>query len=311
VTSRYAHHYGATGDGNGVSLRYTLPVGRVGVSPPIRSPDQPVLSRPVQDLSRLDVDRLKACETMYIIARVLGVGIPETLDRDISPALVGQIVHRILTELYRKPGLIEQKEDDLKAELARLIEKHLPEGFFHSREESLLTAILKENLNRALHSDVRRFEQGYRVCPAFMERDLEARLAGGKYRIRGRIDRVDRTPGGGFLLIDYKTGRVPNLVSHHAEGGFGEVQLGFYGLLLRHEKPDASIEGLCYFDLSQSHELVYVVQGNEVGGYLSGFEEHLLEFLDRYSENMSLALADDPNTCTTCAYHTICRVYEK
>jgi RecB family exonuclease len=309
VTSRYAHHYSVTEEGKGVSIRYTLPVGKAGVSATIPDSDQPVLSLPLQDLSRLDVDRLKACETMYFIARILGVGIPETLTRDISPTLVGQRVHRILAELYREPGLVEH-EEELTDKLARLIETHFPEGLFYSREEGLLTAILKENLVMALRSDVRRFAQGYRVCPAYMERDLEARLAGGRYRIRGRIDRVDRAPGGGYVLIDYKTGRVPNRVSHHEEGGFREVQLGFYGLLLRYEEPEASIDGLCYFDLTRSHELVKVVQANEVEGYLSRFEEHLVEFLDRYEENTILSLADDRNTCSTCAYHAICRVYE-
>jgi RecB family exonuclease len=310
VTSRYAYHFGVAEKGEGPHLRYTLPVRGTSVARPSPAPDQPVLSVPVRDVSRLDMDLLKACETKYFIARTLGLQVKNALTRDISPALVGQLVHRILAELYAEPGVAALEEGELAKRLHRLIEKHFPEGLFYSREEDLLTAILKENLVRALREDTRRFERGYRVCGEYMERDLEARLAGGRYRIRGRIDRVDRSPDGGYVLIDYKTGSVPSGVSHREQGGFREVQLGFYGLLLNHEEPGVSIEGLCYFDLGRSHRMVNILKGDEVGPYLSRFEEHVTEFLSRYEDDTVLVLADDPKTCLNCPFDAICRVYE-
>jgi DNA helicase-2/ATP-dependent DNA helicase PcrA len=45
------------------------------------------------------------------------------------------------------------------------------------------------------------------VSPAAVERDFT--LMVGPHRVRGRIDRVDRVPGGGFALVDYKTGSAP------------------------------------------------------------------------------------------------------
>jgi putative RecB family exonuclease len=54
---------------------------------------------------------------------------------------------------------------------------------------------------------------------------LEADLGG--LRLRGIIDRLDVTPDGEFVVIDYKTGRVPSEMQEHSR--LGGVQ--FYALL--------------------------------------------------------------------------------
>jgi RecB family exonuclease len=161
----------------------------------------------------------------------------------------------------------------------------------------------------SLRQDIMRFQEGYRVCPDFIEKTLNADISVGRYRIWGRIDRVDQSPAGSYVLIDYKTGTLPEDRAHFEEAGFSEVQLGFYGLLLKHTQPEASIESLCYFDLSGENRLKPVVQGEEVEAYLTGFEAHLIEFLDRFNAKTSLSLAEDLGTCTFCPYDTICRIY--
>ena len=45
------------------------------------------------------------------------------------------------------------------------------------------------------------------VTPVGIELTLEARL--GDLRLRGIIDRLDRTPEGELVVVDYKTGRAP------------------------------------------------------------------------------------------------------
>jgi len=310
VTSRYASHFGMTMGNRERSLHYTLPVKSTGSGGDSTRYDEAVLPTPAKDYSRFDVDLLKACETKYFIARVLGLEEPDELTRDVSPVLVGQRVHRVFAELYRDVDYAHLDRNGLSERLNALIDEHFPEGLFYSREEDLLHSILRENLGRALQHDLRRFEQGYRVCPEYMERDLEALLAGGRYRIRGRIDRVDRSPHGGFVLIDYKTGRLPARTPHLEEGDFREVQLGLYGILLQQNEPGACTEELCYFDLIEKHRLVTIVEHEDVEEYLSRFEAHLVEFLDRFNASGTLSLTDDLNTCSRCGFYNICRVYE-
>ncbi len=45
------------------------------------------------------------------------------------------------------------------------------------------------------------------VTPVGIELLLEARV--GTMRLRGILDRLDRTPDGELVVIDYKTGRAP------------------------------------------------------------------------------------------------------
>ena len=45
------------------------------------------------------------------------------------------------------------------------------------------------------------------VTPVGIELILEARL--GDVRLRGILDRLDRTPEGELVVVDYKTGRAP------------------------------------------------------------------------------------------------------
>ncbi|HEY5096853.1 MAG TPA: PD-(D/E)XK nuclease family protein [Acidimicrobiales bacterium] len=53
------------------------------------------------------------------------------------------------------------------------------------------------------------------VDPVGVELMLEARL--GTMRLRGILDRLDRTPDGEYVVIDYKTGRAPSEAFEHSK----------------------------------------------------------------------------------------------
>jgi putative RecB family exonuclease len=53
-----------------------------------------------------------------------------------------------------------------------------------------------------------RLEDPDEVTPVGIELTLEARL--GDVRLRGILDRLDRTPEGDLVVVDYKTGRAPS-----------------------------------------------------------------------------------------------------
>jgi len=54
-----------------------------------------------------------------------------------------------------------------------------------------------------------------------------------------------------------------------------------------------------------------VVEGEQVPDYLAGFENHLVEFLNRFNAQAELSLAADLETCTYCPYDAICRINEE
>jgi len=70
-----------------------------------------------------------------------------------------------------------------------------------------------------------RLEDPDTVDAVGVELTLEAEVAG--LHLRGIVDRLDVTPDGGFVVVDYKTGRVPSVLQEQQR--LGGVQ--FYALL--------------------------------------------------------------------------------
>ncbi len=91
-------------------------------------------------------------------------------------------------------------------------------GFGDSEEERQL----RGKATRALIRYHERF-QGEQAEPVWFEKSFSFRM--GPHLLRGRVDRVDRLPDGGYELIDYKTGR-PKSAAQLAD----DVQLSLYAV---------------------------------------------------------------------------------
>ena len=91
-------------------------------------------------------------------------------------------------------------------------------GFGDSEEERQFRAKATSALVR--YHDRFKEEEGE---PVWFERSFQFRM--GKHLLRGRVDRVDRLPDGGYELIDYKTGR-PKTAAQLRE----DVQLSLYAV---------------------------------------------------------------------------------
>jgi hypothetical protein len=306
IPSRYCHIMRAE---RGERISYTLPVPKKDRAVRPIADKCPVLKTKPDAYSRLDIHRLKRCETQYYIAKTLKLEGERVLSKKIEMDFVGLLVHRLLRDLYGGfdfENLPKRKE--FEQSIVQRFYGIFKDGLFGTSEEVLARKILLENLRESLLKDYDRFQNGDAVCCDLLERDFEAEAGG--YRLKGRIDRIDRSHDGGYTIIDYKTGSVPAKKDHMPEGDYMEVQLGFYGLLFSKNFPDRRISGLGYYDLSRAKDIVLVVQGEEARGYVDGFEEHLLGFIESFEKKEGLSLARDMAYCTYCPYYAICRVYD-
>ena len=160
-------------------------------------------------LSASDIDTYRMCPLKYKFARVFRIPQEPTLNQRF-----GILVHQVLERFHA--GEIQTRS---LPELLGLLEAGWRRGGFGGSEEE------KQLRIKATRSLVRYHErfQGEEGEPVWFEKGFSFKL--GPHVLRGRVDRVDRLPDGGYELIDYKTGR-PKKAAELRE----DVQLALYAV---------------------------------------------------------------------------------
>src|SRR6185436_14943823 len=158
-------------------------------------------------LSASDIETYRTCPLKYKFARVFRVPQEPTINQRF-----GILVHQVLERWHGG-------EDVGLPELLGLLEAGWRRGGFgDSEEERQFRAKATQALVK--YHDRFREDDGE---PVWFEKAFAFRL--GPHLLRGRVDRVDRLPDGGYELIDYKTGR-PKTAAQLRE----DVQLSLYAV---------------------------------------------------------------------------------
>jgi DNA helicase-2/ATP-dependent DNA helicase PcrA len=158
-------------------------------------------------LSASDIDTYRTCPLKYKFARVFRIPQEPTLNQRF-----GILVHQVL-ERWHAGGASGIDE------MHRLLEAGWRRGGFGESEEERQ---LREKAASALG---RYFERcrDESAEPLWFERSFSFKL--GPHLLRGRVDRVDKLPDGGYELIDYKTGRPKSAAALRED-----VQLSLYAV---------------------------------------------------------------------------------
>jgi DNA helicase-2/ATP-dependent DNA helicase PcrA len=159
-------------------------------------------------LSASDIETYRTCPLKYKFARVFRIPSEPTLNQRF-----GILVHQVL-ERYHQGAVT----DSLEGLMGLLDAGWRRGGFGASEEERQLRAKAEAAMRR--YFERTRAEPGE---PVWFEKAFQFRL--GAHTLRGRVDRVDRLPDGGFELIDYKTGRPKTAVQLRED-----VQLALYAV---------------------------------------------------------------------------------
>ena len=184
-----------------------------------------------EDLWALSPSRaldFKTCALLYRFRVIDKLPEPPSLD-----AARGTVVHGILEQLFDLPAaertvaaaaeLAEPQWQELLAaepELAELVDEFAtPDG------ATGLVALLTST--RELLDSYFSLEDPRRLEPAEREVLVEAALPSG-VRLKGFVDRLDRSTAGDLRVVDYKTGKSP----HESFEGKALFQLRFYALTL-------------------------------------------------------------------------------
>jgi DNA helicase-2/ATP-dependent DNA helicase PcrA len=166
-------------------------------------------------LSASDIDLYRTCPLKYKFARVFAIPQEPTINQRFG-ILIHQVLERYHAEEVRGEGggaASAFGETGLNRLLALFEAAWRRSGFGASDDEL-------QYRDRAVAALARYHEReaGSSATPVWLERGFSFSI--GPHQLRGRIDRVDRHPDGGYELIDYKTGeRKPEE---------GDVQLALY-----------------------------------------------------------------------------------
>ncbi|MEA2321242.1 MAG: ATP-dependent helicase UvrD/PcrA [Solirubrobacteraceae bacterium] len=158
-------------------------------------------------LSASDIETYRTCPLKYKFARVFRIPSEPTVNQRF-----GILVHQVLERYHSSGGRTLD-------ELLGLLEAGWRRSGFGTGDEEL-------QLRGKADSSLRRYHDRTLVEdaePLWFEKSFQFKL--GAHTLRGRVDRVDRLPDGGYELIDYKTGRPKSAAALRED-----VQLALYAV---------------------------------------------------------------------------------
>ncbi|MBM3666328.1 MAG: ATP-dependent helicase [Actinobacteria bacterium] len=144
-------------------------------------------------LSATDITLYRTCPLKYKFGRVFGIPQEQTINQRF-----GIVIHQVLERYHSQQGGGEAP--DSLGRLMSLYEAAWRRSGFGESDDELQYRERGTEALRRYHA--RESQRG--ASPRWVERKFDFQV--GPHHLRGRVDRVDELPGGGYELIDYKTG---------------------------------------------------------------------------------------------------------
>ncbi|UVO49563.1 double-strand break repair protein AddB [Sphingomonas sp. SUN019] len=180
------------------------------------APMPPKALRPTE-ISVTQVDRLKADPYAFYAQRILRLASLDPVDADPSAAWRGTAVHDVLERWA--------KEHDCRLDALRPMALAMLDD---PAAHPLLRALWQPRLIAAIDWIAERLDRDRAEGREVLASEGKGGTTIAGVTLSGRFDRVDRMPGGGIGIVDYKTGKAPSPVA--VKAGFS-MQLGLLGAI--------------------------------------------------------------------------------
>lgn len=207
-------------------------------------------------ISPTTIESYYACPYKAFLSKTLKLN--EREDGEVSPISVGNVEHRIF-ELFIK-NLTDLTEDGFEKAFEFAVKTTLSEEQFMAFTEDVETS---ETLERAIKESRIFCYKMYQkqLLSKFVPTRFEAsfgdgqyypalKIANGKYKLKGKIDRVDEY-GDYFRVIDYKTGGFD--ISDKALFRGTSLQLYLYSAVVS-QKENKDPAGMYYYPVNESYK---------------------------------------------------------
>ncbi len=238
-------------------------------------------------LSASDLELYRTCPLKYKFARVFGIPQEPTINQRF-----GILIHRVLEQFHKEREHGSGGEDGMRRLMGLFEAGWRRSGFGSSDDELQYRDKAVEALRRYWEQ-----EQSAGTEPVWVERKFDFSI--GPHHLRGRVDRVDRLPDGGYELIDYKTGERKT----EAELA-DDLQLALYRVAAR-EAWDLEAELGSYYYVMDAEKVA-------VGGSADDterVERTVLQVGDGIL-GQDFEPRPSPTVCSWCDYRLICPAAE-
>jgi len=239
-------------------------------------------------LSASDLDLYRTCPLKYKFARVFGIPQEPTINQRF-----GIMIHNVLQRFHAERGRAGEDAGDGLRRLMRLFEAGWRRGGFGTSDDELQFRDRAQAALRAYWEN----ERDADGVPEFLERGFDFKV--GPHHLRGRVDRVDRLPEGGYEVIDYKTGDRKT----HDELA-GDLQLALYRVAARRAWEIDAEAGSYYYVLDGEKVAVKGAadDGQRVESTVMEVGEGIL--------GQDFEPQPSPAVCSWCDYRLICPAAE-
>jgi DNA helicase-2/ATP-dependent DNA helicase PcrA len=239
-------------------------------------------------LSASDLDLYLTCPLKYKFARVFGIPQEPTTNQRF-----GILIHNVLERFHKEHERDSGEGEDGLRRLMRLFEAGWRRSGFGTSDDELQ---FRDRAREAMRLYWER-ERDAEGEPVWLERRFDFSI--GPHHLRGRVDRVDRLPGGGHELIDYKTGE------RKSEADLAEdLQLALYRLAAREAWDIEAAAGSYYYVLDAEKVAVRPAPDDA-----ERVERTVLEVGEGVM-SQDFEPRPSPTVCSWCDYRLICPAAE-
>jgi len=203
-------------------------------------------------LCQYAMDQIKFFETY-----VLGLR-EENIEETIASSTIGNIVHDSLELIYKdyvgKKLIIEDLEKmkrKINTTVQNIIGNYVREENIYKGKNIIIVETVKEYVKKVIDLDQKTIEKGNILKIIAVEREFENEIkhGGEKFKIRGKIDRIDEL-NGEIRVIDYKSGKklnkrnltIKDSEELTKEKGIYNLQLLIYVLGIKEEFKEKTIK---------------------------------------------------------------------
>jgi ATP-dependent helicase/nuclease subunit B len=265
---------------------------------PVARPRAVAPTLQVEKLSASAYEDLRRCPYRFYALRQLGLLEADEIDADLDKRDFGNWLHEVLrgfheAEAERGSGNREARRtllDECARQATRSL--HLPAGEFLPFEAAWPK--VREGYLEALE------KHESKEGASFESAETAHEVPIGPVHLIGRIDRVDRLPGGLRMVMDYKTESATQTAARVKQPG-EDTQLAFYGALLGDDELRAA-----YVNVGERGETKFIEQ-TQVLEARDALVHGIVHDLRRIAEGVPMQALGEGQACEWCAARGLCR----